>query len=571
MKKRTVCLILGISILNFFPVLPTQLFAARVEMDVKVIPPPPTRADLAVSIAFDDPSGNRALDAEEKATLRIAITNRGPGKAHGVEVLVKALSGGESVSVPTRVKLGDISAGKKKQASLALSAGRRLKSGKLRIKISALEANGFDADPVIVTFSTRKFEPARLEVADLGIDDAGQNGQVEPMEIVTVTARIQNTGKGKARGASALVEFGPNVFKALDSSLYFDVGDLEPGNFKDIRFSFYTNKRIRSGEQIPVHVVLSERGTDSKVRTPINLVMNVSQKKVGELIIREKQQEGPTTQKLPALSVDVDQNIPEGLPAGSYDFAIIVGNQNYKHPDVPDVEFAYRDLGVIREYLIKTFGLSPKNIIEERDATKGDFGTLFGTRNSRKYKLFDWIKPGKSRVFIYYVGHGAPDIETGDGYFVPVEADPNYIASAGYPLSLFYANLKRVPAKEMVVVLDTCFSGRTPKGSLFKETSLIQLDVRETVENLKQGAVLASARKNQVSAWYPAKRHSLFTYFFLKGLQGAADANRDKTITVGEMESWLGEQVSYWAKREQGNSQNPVVKGKKDLVLVRLK
>lgn len=267
---------------------------------------------------------------------------------------------------------------------------------------------------------------------------------------------------------------------------------------------------------------------------------------------------------------DVDRNIPKGRQAGRYDVAVIVGNRKYPRQGVPDVEYAHQDLEAMKKYLVRTMGFAAENIIEERDATKGTFETLFGSARSANGKLARWVRKDKSRVFVYYVGHGAPDPEKGDGYFVPTDADPDYIANSGYSVSTFYANLRKLQARELVVVLDTCFSGRTEKGLLFKNVSPALLRVKVVAANVGGGAVLTSSRGDQLSTWYPKQRHSLYTYYFLKGLQGAADANKDKKITTGEMQAFVGEEVDYWAGRLAGKSQQPKLEGQKDVVLATL-
>lgn len=264
--------------------------------------------------------------------------------------------------------------------------------------------------------------------------------------------------------------------------------------------------------------------------------------------------------------VDVDVHIPQGRPAGRHDIAVLIGNRNYR-PGIPTVEFADNDLAVMRRYLERTMGYDPANILEERDATKGVFERLFGSRGRPRGQLADWVRKGRSRVFIYYVGHGAPDPDHGDGYFVPVDAEPDYIAATGYSLNTFYDNLRQVPAREMVVVLDACFSGRTQDGLLFKNVSPALLRLQDTPAGLTQGAVLSSAEVDQLAAWYPQKRHSLYTYHFLKGLQGAADADGDRQITTGEMQAYVAEEVPYWARRLSGNLQRPQVQGRKDIVI----
>ena len=50
-------------------------------------------------------------------------------------------------------------------------------------------------------------------------------------------------------------------------------------------------------------------------------------------------------------------------------------------------------------------------------------------------------------------------------------------------------------------------------------------------------------------------------YYFLKGLQGEADADSNGRITVGEMDNYLKEQVPYMARRLTGTEQQPVVTG----------
>lgn len=62
-------------------------------------------------------------------------------------------------------------------------------------------------------------------------------------------------------------------------------------------------------------------------------------------------------------------------------------------------------------------------------------------------------------VFVYFSGHGAPAANTDEAYLVPFDADPANIMRTGYALKRRYAQLAELPAKWVVVVLDSCFSG----------------------------------------------------------------------------------------------------------------
>jgi hypothetical protein len=255
---------------------------------------------------------------------------------------------------------------------------------------------------------------------------------------------------------------------------------------------------------------------------------------------------------------DIDTNIPTGKPAGKYDVAVVIGNQSYSASGTPNVDYALNDARIVREYLTKTMGYDPANIIYLENATLTKLYEVFGTRDDHRGKLFKWVKPGQSRVFIYYVGHGAPDQESGEAYFVPVDANPQYIRTGGYKLSTFYENISKIPAAKKIVVIDACFSGSSPNGQLLKGVSgLVARMKSEPKAGSAADMLFTSAGMDQVASWYPEKGHSLFTYFFLKGLQGEADANKDGRITMAEMKSYLNDQVPYMARRLTGNEQQP--------------
>ncbi|MCF8719869.1 caspase family protein [Nitrospina gracilis] len=267
------------------------------------------------------------------------------------------------------------------------------------------------------------------------------------------------------------------------------------------------------------------------------------------------------------FSNDPSQQIPIGKSAGRDDIALLIGNRTYLKKGIPKVEHAHRDLEMVKTYLIRTMGFYPDNIITYEDATKGDFATLFGTARDHRGKLFRWVKPGVSRVFIYYTGHGIPGVTGEELYFVPVDADLDYISQSGFSVSLFYENLKKIPAQETVIVLDTCFSGRTPSGVLFERTSTIVPVPQSHPMPLSNTAVLTSAQNDQVSTWLDKEGHSLYTYFFLLGLKGQADLNQDRIITTGEMNEYLVQEVPYMARRVADKEQLPKLEGRKDLVL----
>ena len=120
------------------------------------------------------------------------------------------------------------------------------------------------------------------------------------------------------------------------------------------------------------------------------------------------------------------------------------------------------------------------------------------------------------------------------------------------------------------MVLDACFSGNTEKGMLLTGVSPALIKVTAEMRGPSGAVVMTSASPDQVSSWYPEKKHGLFTYWWLKGIGGAADGNGDGAVTVAELGAYLKENVTYQARRA-GRKQDPVVHGPEGTVVVRLK
>jgi uncharacterized caspase-like protein len=154
---------------------------------------------------------------------------------------------------------------------------------------------------------------------------------------------------------------------------------------------------------------------------------------------------------------------------------------------------------------------------------------------------------------------------------VPVDASADFIANNGYSLDLFYEQIDSLEAKSVMVVLESCFSGDSDAGPLFENISPALVKNISPVENVKNASVFCSADKNQVATWYPEKRHGMFTYFFLKGLSGNADKNKDNQISVNELYDYLSGEVKYWAGRKSNRTQTPVFKGDTKRIVAVLK
>ena len=263
---------------------------------------------------------------------------------------------------------------------------------------------------------------------------------------------------------------------------------------------------------------------------------------------------------------DVDTKLPRAKAPNPDAVAVVIGNRSYQQKDVPRVEYAVRDAEAMRSYLVNTLGYRQENIIFVADAGKAQFEAIFGNATDAQGRRSDYIKPGRSDVFIFYSGHGAPDPTTEKSYFVPADGDPNYIRLGGYPVELLYSNLKKLKYKSLTVVLDACFSGFTENGTLVREASPALLKVKSADFDLPNAALFAASAQNQISSWYSDRQHGLFTYYFLKGLQGAAASGKE-SLSAGDLQAYLESEVPSMARRIKGREQVPQFMGDKGRVI----
>lgn len=281
----------------------------------------------------------------------------------------------------------------------------------------------------------------------------------------------------------------------------------------------------------------------------------------------ETENSGPNvkknTQKIEVGQSNVDLHVPETPMSKPDAIAVVIGNRRYQG-DTPNVDYAVNDAKVMQEYLVKTLGFKPGNILYQENASRNEMVVLFGNQREQG-KLANYVKPGKSDVFVFYSGHGAPDPNTETGYLMPVDADPTALSLTGYSLNVLYDNLGELDAKSINVIVDACFSGATGEGNmLVKNASPIGIKVKNPAAKLDDGFVVTASSGSQVASWYPEKGHGLLTYFWLKGLQGAADLNGDGKITTGEINQYLTdstEGLPYWARRLHNREQVPQIFG----------
>jgi peptidoglycan hydrolase-like protein with peptidoglycan-binding domain len=251
--------------------------------------------------------------------------------------------------------------------------------------------------------------------------------------------------------------------------------------------------------------------------------------------------------------------------------AVVIGNRDYTG-GVPAVEFADRDADGIRRFIIQGLGYREGNIIDLRDATYAQLARVFGTKDTHKGQLFDYVRAEMSDVLVFYSGHGVPGLKDHRGYLLPVDGDANRAELTAYPIDILLGNLAKVPSKSLMVFLDTCFSGNSPKGMIVKGMSGLLVEVQVSNNAAERMVVLTAAQSDEVASWDEQAKHGLFTKHLLEALAGAADqqattGNHDRKVTLGEVKAYLDREMTYQARRRFSRDQHATVTGDLKTVL----
>ena len=228
------------------------------------------------------------------------------------------------------------------------------------------------------------------------------------------------------------------------------------------------------------------------------------------------------------------ESVPPAIMAEPRDdtYAIVIGIENYR--SLPKSDYSGRDATLMKAYL-KALGYQERNIefLTDEKATKTDL------EKSLEAWLPNRVKQGGT-VFVYFSGHGAPEPSAGDAYLVPYDGDPNYLPVTGYPLKRLYESLGKLNAKEIIVVLDSCFSGAGGRSVLARGARpLVMMAAAPAVS--ANMVVLSATRGSQISTSSPDKGHGVFTYYFLKAI-------KDGKKNLAEIYEYITPQVEEEAK-----------------------
>ena len=559
--------------------------------------------ELYVDIDFDDDNNNKILEAQESGIIRLTLNNKG-GKSDDVSVSVNPVRPYKGLSFNTRLTKTSVESDGATTLEFPISAGIDIPTDSLEFAIKVSEPLGYDIDATLM-LSTYEYQKAKMSLQGVSIIDAGKglrplNGnpdyKVQKGEVVKAIVTLQNIGHGEANNVRYTISTSnPNVYLMTESgtvnSLSGSIDNFLAGEAKEIAFRLSANNNYQHVEEyLPIYITVHEdKGYGDIVSSIIPIPLGTTPAKPNIVDIQGERDKLFAQQqtKVYSSSNRISSNIkirdisiaPAGDPIYKNAIAIVIGAEKNSYGVAP-APYAARDAQVMAKYFETSMGIQDVQLITNEQVTGNALSDFFDP--SFGY-LKNSVKPGETDVFVYYSGHGMPDISdngTQDVYLFPYDARKELVKNRGYSLNKLYADLNNLNAKSVTVILDACFSGSSRQTVSYQSENISNAKaVRITMPELSNRPwdtnpnfrLFTSSSGEQTSLGYDQAQSGLFTYFLAVGLQGEADSNDDGVIMIEELVTYVTDSVSREAKNIRGGAQTPEFFGNRNMVIEKIR
>ncbi len=246
----------------------------------------------------------------------------------------------------------------------------------------------------------------------------------------------------------------------------------------------------------------------------------------------------------------------DGLGARPDDVAVVVGIEKYAF--LPNVAGARESAYDWEDFFRDTLQMERVYTLIDEDADNVELEAHLERARSEV--------SANGRLWFVFVGHGAPGSDADDGLLVGMDARQSLasLESRSLRRSEVINELSRAPTDDVVVVLDTCFSGQTPDGDQLIEGAQPVMPSSTPREAPSSALILSAARGDQLAGPLPGAERPSYSYLLLGALRGwAVDGQGD--VSAGEAHRYVERQLRNVSSRRQ----SPQLQGPADRVLVR--
>jgi WD40 repeat protein len=218
----------------------------------------------------------------------------------------------------------------------------------------------------------------------------------------------------------------------------------------------------------------------------------------------------------------VQYNVPESEKKSPALYMVSIGINRYKDANVSPLQFADKDAEEMSAFFKgqqgKLFSKVEVQTLQNEGATVAEVN-----------KKLDWLKASvgpRDYAILYVSSHGFADPATNSFYFAPHDVRLEDLTKTGIAWQKILETLNDISARNVVLILDNCFSGgvnkelikqaqATPEPRGFKSGNEAFRALRES--NL---LTFTASSSTEVSWEDPAWQHGAFTLALLKALRG---------------------------------------------------
>lgn len=483
---------------------------------------PPVLSVVPGSVKFVDADNNNVVDANEACKILFTIVNSGRGDGYGCVARVNATGTTQGIQVKD-VTLPVLPKGQKYMVEVPITANQHTVTGEMALDIYVDEPNGFGTEHITSTIGTHKLKTPYINVVSYKISGSA-SGTLERRKPFSLQVIVQNTDQGTAENIKVGITIPDNVNRIGGEMDNVTIASLQAGESRTLEYELIANQEAE--EKMNIQIALSEK--QGKFAENATIPLQFGQHIGGSIAMNVQRHDHEVEIKRASLVSVVDENIPVTNQKSSKTFAVIIANENYQ--SVAPVPFALNDGNIFREYCLKTLGIPEKHIKYVPNATG----------NQIKAQV-NWLQTicevfEDAQIIFYYAGHGIPDESSRTAYLLPVDGLGTDVTT-GYKLDDLYSALGNIPANNVTVFMDACFSGSKREQGMLASARGVAIKARS---GMPQGNMVVFSAAQSDETAYPdyEEKHGMFTYYLLKKLQ-----DTEGNVTLQELGEYIIDNV----------------------------
>ncbi len=523
----------------------------QADREFKKLSPPALKLNFSLS----DEDGDQQLQVGEPATLIVEVANHGPSPAHQVVLFVEH---DQAPAARRSQQFAMIKSGESVFYKYPFTLPKDFTAPELNWTLRADEMDGYTPPAIEAAMRVEPIHPPRLSLRQVATTP------IVPGQSTELSFELKNEGQWSVRDIDLSLKFEPAEHISVIAHRWPEhIGLLRAGEQITLRSQVQASVLLNAATPLSTHFFWKQGEQAPQTLAQLSLPV------IAMPTLQYAASSLPTgTQGLVTVA---DAFVPPITTQGQKQpnsYAFVIGNAHYKNLPKQPVKYALEDARTMAEVFQKSVGIPGDNVRVLENATLGELQTLFGRRGEEgvMHQMLDTGQPVDT-LYLYYSGHGIPSINRKwSSYLMPSDGMVDYIDQSGYALDTLYRQLEMVRAKQIVVMLDACFSGQSSAGALFPNTSPGTLIRPRMPENRDPRLTILSATGDgDMAIWLDSSGHGLFTNYLARGLHGEAD-DGDRTLYTRELYDYVHARVKQVAAK-MNRRQRPTLEGGQNLVI----